>query len=702
MKRLMVWSVLIAVCAVGSAAGAAPGARTLSAPGVSYRYLWPADLNQPGKNYQELVAGPATAVTQDTPLGPAAGEAFELKDSAGAVVAEARVLSLPGTPGVWIFQTVLKREVAKPTGDYNTPAFAFPALTAPRGYRHVFNFRVEEFVTPLRYAVPTTGPVVMYTEGLDAVVMSPLDNFMDAMQAPVKGEWRCGFGGMLETIPAGVTASTLVVSGQGINASMLLWGGLIQKWYGHKTADPYADIALRKLGYWTDNGAYYYYRTEPGMNYAETLLAIKAYGEREKIPFGYIQLDSWWYPKATIDLKSSHNRGGVSLWEPEPAMFPDGMEAFRAKLGLPLVAHNRYVADDSPYCKKYKCVMGAPGDKRKGAYPIDPAYWDEIMDNAKKYGIEVYEQDWLYTHMDMIPWMRSGFGNAASWYDNMASAAERRGITMQLCMASPEFFLQQLKHGNATNARVSHDYKGGLPKAFFWMPFHKASLFAYAVGMWPFKDNFQSSTGQNPQYVLVPEGNPYEECLISALSGGPVGPSDRIGFTDRTLVMRTCRDDGVLLKPDRPATPIDAMFLYARNIFIGGRRPWTVATESVHPFGRTTYLATFNLWPHSMREPWVKLSELGLSGKHLVYNYRTGEISFTENKINFTRAEPDGQAVNFTLAGVPGEQVTVWVWSPRAPGAVLTPTAKVVSRDNNIYTYTFTLPESGKAEMRLE
>lgn len=36
--------------------------------------------------------------------------------------------------------------------------------------------------------------------------------------------------------------------------------------------------------------------------------------------------------------------------------------------------------------------------------------------------------------------------------------------------------------------------------------------------------------------------------------------SDKIGYANRTLIMQTCRDDGLLLKPDKPATSIERTF----------------------------------------------------------------------------------------------------------------------------------------------
>ena len=44
-----------------------------------------------------------------------------------------------------------------------------------------------------------------------------------------------------------------------------------------------------------DNGAYYYYLTEPGKTYQQTLLDVKAYFLNTlKLPIQYFQWDSWW------------------------------------------------------------------------------------------------------------------------------------------------------------------------------------------------------------------------------------------------------------------------------------------------------------------------------------------------------------------------------------------------------------------------
>ena len=705
-----------------------------------YRFLWPRDSNEPGKNLLELKANLRDSAHKiETRLGDADIKYFDLVLPSGELVAQTEMISITARNDVLIFRTQILKPITAPTGVYEKPAFALPAIKPVKNLSNVLNFKIEEFITPSHRKHPTTGPVVMYSDSLDVLIMSPLDNFMSAMQAPVNDEWHCGFGGLNKEIPADTQTITILVSGKGINDTMMKWGELVQKWHNHKPADPYADVAMSRLGYWTDNGSYYYYRTEPGKTYAETLLAVKSYADQEGIPYGYFQLDSWFYPKAEIDLRSSHNRGGVLLWEPNKDMFPEGLDAFQKQLGLPLVAHNRYVSDESPYCEKYKCVYHN-GDRRRGAYPADPKFWDEIMDNAVRYGVKVYEQDWLYTHMDMIPWMREGIHNAESWYDAMANAAEKRGLTMQLCMASPEFLMQALKHPNETHVRTSHDYKGGIAKAFFWVPFHKAGLFAWSVGLWPFKDNFQTTAGQRPTYNIIPEANPMEEALVAALSGGPVGPSDRIAASDPELILRTCRKDGLLLKPDRPATPLDIMFIYNQR-FLGGKKPWVVSTESKHEIGRTVYLAAFNLWPMSMYEPWVSFPEIGISGKHLVFNYLTGDYEINTDKIHFGTMKPEkayyyilcpvlangiaviGETGKFItmsakrfpsvklekdslvmrIEGVAGEKIGIALYSEKPLKEIVSKdlSADVPKLDPGLINLNILIPESGKTELRI-
>jgi hypothetical protein len=43
------------------------------------------------------------------------------------------------------------------------------------------------------------------------------------------------------------------------------------------------------------------------------------------------------------------------------------------------------------------------------------------------------------------------------------------------------------------------------------------------------------------------------------LSTGPVSVGDGINYTDVDLIMQCCRQDGLILKPDRPLTMINTL-----------------------------------------------------------------------------------------------------------------------------------------------
>ena len=70
----------------------------------------------------------------------------------------------------------------------------------------------------------------------------------------------------------------------------------------------------------------------------------------------------------------------------------------------------------------------------------------------------------------------------------------------------------------------------------------------------PFKDVFRA----DPE-VAGPNGEP--EALLSALSTGPVGLGDRVGRMDPALALRTCRADGLLVKPHTAIAATDESLL---------------------------------------------------------------------------------------------------------------------------------------------
>ena len=118
----------------------------------------------------------------------------------------------------------------------------------------------------------------------------------------------------------------------------------------------------------------------------------------------------------------------------------------------------------------------------------------------------------------------------------------------------------------------------------------QASMLAWAMGLWPFKDVFEST----PRGKINGEKKPYLMGLISATSGGPVAPGDEIGMVNLDIIDAVSRKDGLLYKPDRPMTATDLTYIKNDTYFIA-------STESKQGDLTWYYTLTINLWPHRVK-----------------------------------------------------------------------------------------------------
>jgi hypothetical protein len=141
------------------------------------------------------------------------------------------------------------------------------------------------------------------------------------------------------------------------------------------------------------------------------------------------------------------------------------------------------------------------------------------------------------------------------WLMSMDEAAEKVGINIQYCASLPRHILQPLKIPCVTHSRTSDDYALHLKNlAYFQWNIGISSMFADAIDIAPFKDVLWSRSVQNgstygpsDMEVLLDR-----EILIATLSTGPVGLGDAINYTNLQRIMKCCRQDGLILKPDRP------------------------------------------------------------------------------------------------------------------------------------------------------
>jgi hypothetical protein len=270
------------------------------------------------------------------------------------------------------------------------------------------------------------------------------------------------------------------------------------------------------------------------------------------LPFHYLQIDSWWYYKGI--------GGGVSEWVSRPDIFPDGLPALDRKLkNISIVAHNRYWAYDTVYKKNYSFIL----DEKNGkALPVgNDSFWIDLFTQARQWGLVVYEQDWLITQTEEFTPLQTDLHLGHQWLMSMGEAADKLNINIQYCMSLPRHILTALQIPRVTHTRTSTDYAVHLEGMADQWAIGISSMFADALGLAPFKDVFWSTSPQpSAPYKSSPkEDNPNREIIIATLSTGPVGPGDGINYTSVDNIMRCCRQDGVILKPDRPLTMIDRL-----------------------------------------------------------------------------------------------------------------------------------------------
>jgi hypothetical protein len=179
----------------------------------------------------------------------------------------------------------------------------------------------------------------------------------------------------------------------------------------------------------------------------------------------------------------------------------------------------------------------------------------------------------------------------------MAAAAARHGVDKQYGGHISSGFLHSDFLPNARTARVGADYIparkrppntcNGADVGLHTPPHNvliaRNALFPWALGIRPYKDAFLSgpqrwanttcfarphggpagggSTVVYPEWYGLQERYPELQALVSALLAGPVAVGDGIGDTDASLMRRLSRSDGVLLKPDLPMVPLDAVWM---------------------------------------------------------------------------------------------------------------------------------------------
>jgi hypothetical protein len=462
------------------------------------------------------------------------------------------------------------------------------------------------------------GPWVFFDDSANTFIFSPASHYMNAaLSFGSREELVSGIAAEPQQIPRQFAETAVLVIESGINRAFMSWGRFLTDLAGKRRPVGKSNFALNSVGYWTDHGARYYYDFESKLGYVGTLLKVRDEFRAKHIPLGYMQLDSWFYPKGHEGQWRSNDPlgGGTYLYRAARDLFPKGLANFQRRLSVPLITHNRWIDEQSPYRRTYAM---------SGNVSTDLRLWNHWMHFLRASGVRTYEQDWLAGPAVPARDLYSG----ETFMNAMSTTARKAGIALQYCMPLSRHFLQGTLYSNLLTIRTSGDRFD----KDHWKPFLFNSRLASALGEWPWTDVLMSAETSN--------------LLLSVLSGSGVGVGDAIGALDQKNLQRVVRADGVIVKPDDSITPLDTAYLDAAN---NRASPVLAVARTQHSKTVTSYVFAF-VQSSKDRAATISPAALGYDTPVFAYNYFSGMGVYLES----------GQVVTFS---VPNEGA-YWVVVP--------------------------------------
>lgn len=363
------------------------------------------------------------------------------------------------------------------------------------------------------------------------------------------------------------------------------------------------------------------------------------------------------------------------------------LTSFSQVLGLPLQYYAPYFCPKSPYFTdgKWNAVESnnsLPGCHYYEFLNVEPSqskgFYDDFFDRGVAAGMKSFESDFMNQNYNCVPDFITTTDQADQWQQGMTQAAFERGIPIQWCYAAPTDVLASLQQPAVTNFRVSFDYAFGES----WNT-GLSSLFVDALGAAPSKDTLWTTTN----YYYVPPGcdqQPDHEqpaielhAVLALMSTGPVGISDAIGQTDKSLVRRMVAKNGDLLKPSRALAVTDSTFRDP-----GLRSEDTGYVYGTSAVGPSWVFVSFKLktsFTLSSEDFWPRLPSSQEAGPRMIfYRYfsENGQINQDERHLHATFYSADGSGLialppssfTNTTGGTDFAPVVTQVWTPCVKG----------------------------------
>jgi hypothetical protein len=545
---------------------------------------------------------------------------------------------LRGLATMWFSQSAAWVEIDPATvpDDVEYLGFAFTQFALPvvAGVGLEFDFQPAE-----NLRAPAAMLPLLARSADGCVLLAPVTNPHEQVLTIVDGRLRWGWHGDLDEVPAGYVSELGIYRGSTPESVLEEWGRELRSAAGIERRAASANALTSHLSYWTDNGAAYWYRSEPDRTIADSVVDVVTSLHDRDVPVQAVELDSWFYRHETsrpiAEIGYPHDVPPSGAWEwiprddafPEPGPEPDdrdAIERFADRLDRPpLVLHARHISPEAPDVDPATWWVDL-----LAAHPRDPAYFRRWFDDAVRWGATCIEQDWMLIYWFGVRAMRSTPGRAAAWQRALNEHGRATDIDLLWCMATPADLIAAVEFDRVIAVRTCDDYRFADDPALLWTWFLTVNRLSNALGLRAFKDCFFS----NPDLVEgsdAIDGDIHAEleALLSAFSAGPVGIGDRIGRTDRQIVMRTCDADGTLRHTDRAIGLIDDCLFGAPAA--GRRLAWATTASTVtsaNGEGRTwTYVVAINTATDRRTiTDRLDLSEIGLTAAHGIHDWRAG------------------------------------------------------------------------------
>ena len=476
-------------------------------------------------------------------------------------------------PGLAVCVTTFLTAVANTTVNVQKeqPIFGFPSFRLGHAAMPSLGFALWQGLWPVPQidmnlsstdafgAFPRRdGPVLFTSAQRESLLVGPVDDLLNTVfrapsQSAVDASLAYGPSGRVSHIHAGYSFSIAMITGNGPTDAIRRYGDVLRRARGidaHKF-ERLADATVSKISYWTDNGAFYFL---PNVSQQLLLTELDSLAAQH-VKIGSLQLDGWWMDNPDVS--------------PNPRYFPD-WAAFRRGLGSRglLLYKSYFREDDRLFTDRCKVQSSKAGWWYPCAQTALQVY-TQLFTEGKALGMTAYETDFISDHMLATPGLQNTTVGLPLTFISMAEAGRRQHIPMQWCMPTAATVLFAVNLSAVSNARASPDYAVEGPEAATinatWSNTYEigaAGLLFWAVGLPPSKD----LTWTSPQQPDAPKsalGHPNVELdtALAVLSTGPVGFGDGPGLTNVSLVNRTCRSDGVILKPSKTVTAIDSTFV---------------------------------------------------------------------------------------------------------------------------------------------